>query len=701
MPPTEFDEFCRVNHAFWKHASFPVSAPVGTVLIDLWHDNVHYLLRSLLIGRYVSTLRPMRLVGLLGRPGVVPQSCKGLDIEANKRLARSFGVVDFEECAPPDFDDHHQANELLDRLEPVGELGALTPARLRSSLVELLTEDEFPIGRFAYDTTLRSELLPTIDRIDARLRHWLSDCLALRKFTQRLCEGADDRAGTIFVTGHLDYDPWGLTGEVVRRMGGRILWFRFDHFVPTYLIGNDHGGSLNAAYHRIEADWFEATIWPLQEQLQSGVERFEAANASGLFHQRWTAFRTGELSPPLAREAARCWRRGYGWAEESVVVGVFAHALSDQPLADWQIFQDRRDWLLQTVAFAARHPERCWLIKLHPRDTDYDSTGTAEELIQRFSGLAHIRFVQAPVASGLIEGLCDIGVTIMGAPGLEMVSAGRPVVVAGNGPYAGCGFVHRADNEAHYRHLLLSRPEALCPTSEQVDRARLFRFTERVIGSASSRLLDPPGTEVNGFFWKSVGERIRHHTLADDDLHDVLRAMLGNDLPRSTNPRIGRHCDPDRSRVPQPLNRTLPMLQSEPLQFRFDGSGVPGLLKGFAPPEADGVWGTEDTLVIGFHVHPLAADESVELILSYRTLAARPGWPAQTVSIVSPASCLVREAVLEETGDVCLTLGADDVAQNGEVFLCLVAEHVFSPDQIGLSTDRRRLAVWLQSVAIR
>lgn len=678
--------------------------PAGIILVDLWHNNIQYVMRNLLIAKYIQRARPAKLIGLLGQPGVVVRSCGEIDIALLERLARSYGVTEFHRTRQPSLVDFEGASVLLDQLDPSGDLDALGGAELRSRLVSLTLQDGFPIGRFAYDTTLRSELRPTIDRVDARLRHWTADSLALHRWITELCQGLDRGQPATFVTGHLDYNPWGLVGEVVRRLGGEVFWFRLDYAVPVYRIRSDEVGTLGAGYHRIEADWFNAAIWPYHRELSAGAEAFAAADASGALHQHWTSARTAALPADVAAVAAAAWRRAYDWDEEAVVVGVFAHALSDQPLADEQAYADRYQWLAGTLAFAARHPERRWLVKLHPRDGAYDATGATAELARRFARFEHIRFVGTQVMSGVLAALCDVAVTIFGAPGLEMAAAGRPVIVAGNGPYAGCGFVHRATSRAHYESLLLADPAALRPTGEQTRRARLYAYASRAIGAPASPLLDPPTTAPDDAYWRFAEARLRHHTAVGDDLHEAVRRMIVEEQARSVNPKLARYyaeCGPETpGSTPAPTPTTLPLLGAAPIGFHAGGAGLPGLIKGFAPPEDWGIWMTEDVAVLGVRIAAPDAEGIVRLILAYTCWLAAPDWPTRFISVFSRSACLLARAALDQVGELAVTVPAGDVNDEGDVLLSLKVGRVFSPAEIGLLVDPRPLAIGIKSLAL-
>ena len=684
-----FSSFCEANADLWRGGAPSGEAPI---LVDLCHSVVQYLLRSLTVAKYLQRLQGGRLIGLLGETGVVPTSCGTLDLPFIERLASSYGVAEFWRPPATAAADVTEADELIGGLAEGGDLDLLTPEALRRGLAELRLADGFPIGRLIYETTLRAELRATVDRVDAAVRRHAAGCVGLRRWIAGRVGGAR----TAFVTGHLDYDPWGLVAEEVRRAGGEVFWFRIEHDVPLFRI-TARNGTLNAAYHAVEAGWFAGDVAPLREALRPAAEAFASTFRSGALHQRWTASKTAALPAAAAGSTAAAWRRACGWAPDSTVTGVFAHAHSDQPLADAQVFADRYQWLARTVAFAARHPERNWVVKLHPRDEVYDRTGASEELIRRFGRLPHLRFVRRPTAFGAMEAVCDVAVTIFGAPGLEMAAEGRPVIVAGCGPYAGCGFVHRARDATEYEALLLAEPHALRMSAAQVELARLYVFASRVAGAPSSRLLDAPLTPADDAFWRLAASRTRQHAPAADDLFEAMRRMLGDGAARCLNPVIGRHAEA-AALASEGAGPELPLLGEEPLTFCEDGTALPGLLAGFLAPEGWGSWAAEEVACLGVRL-VLEDGARADLVLRYiATIGPHPGWPGQVVSVFTRSACVADSLPLGLAGEIAFSVGRGDLTASGELVLALRIENICSPAEIGLSPDARRLGVGLESV---
>ncbi len=693
MEGIDFTRFCQLNEAFWLSV-FPVSRQTGggSILIDLWHDVPGYLLRSLLIAKHWQSYLGGRLVGLTGSPGVVYRSCGAFDGEANVQLAKSFGVETFWKSPEPSAGDHAEAGRLL---EPLAGSGI----EFRKRLKALALPDGYPIGRFIYDTTVRGELSATVRGIDEPLLKRAAEVVSLERWIgNQLREEGPVR----LVCGHLDYDPWGLVAEKVRRSGGEVLAFRPEDNVPLCRIVADAAPAetLNEAYFAAEAAWFNAEIWPHHEALAASRKCFQAGSMLRAFYQKWTAHDRPDFPYCVARVVAAEWKRQFNWSDSQPVVVVFAHAYGDQPIAGWQLYDDRFNWLEETLAFAAGHPERNWLIKVHPLDAAYDLSGASRALMNRFGGLPHIRFAGGGHPFNVVQAICDIGVTIMGAPGAQMVAAGKPVITAGDGPYAGCGFVHRPQDIDEYQRLLLADPESLAPTVEQVERAGLYLYACAVCGTPASPLLRPLTTPPTGSFWRAMASQLRSYSPFADDLFQAVRALASRTA--SEGKRV-QHPDfqnffgappgePRTDPPPPPL-----LTAASPLTFEPGGAGCPALVTGFSIPENWGVYEIDPLAFLALRVEP-GDTPQITLLIDYHSRPEMEGWLRVELKI-SANGVAVHEAVLDPiVGALTFTVPRALLLPGDVVVLCFACDNMASPAELGMSEDYRRLGIGLKAI---
>ena len=250
------DRALAVVSEFWRAYDFQIEPNKPPILVDLLHCNAEYLWRNLVVAKLVQHVTGSPLVGLLGEPGIVaPVLGSLLSRTDNARLAGAFGISHFVEIPNEDPGD---GQELATR-SAIAELASsqadgmpLAPTAI-AKLLELRTESGFPIGRNIQDTFMRGELEPTV-LAGHRLVRWARQVLGFFGFAERLIASMRPLA---FVTGHVDYCPWGTLAELLVRRGGHVVWYRMDCRLPIHILHHfDPTATLNGMIRRIERDAF-------------------------------------------------------------------------------------------------------------------------------------------------------------------------------------------------------------------------------------------------------------------------------------------------------------------------------------------------------------------------------------------------------------------------------------------------------------
>ncbi len=135
----------------------------------------------------------------------------------------------------------------------LGAPGSELPIEERAKLARIKLEDGFPIGRIISETFLRSELVATV-RSGSRLQYWADHVLNIDQWFIEIIERFNPVA---FVTGHIDYCPWGHLAERLVRRKKRVVYFRCDTRVPIYLIDDiKDDETLNGRVRRADSDAF-------------------------------------------------------------------------------------------------------------------------------------------------------------------------------------------------------------------------------------------------------------------------------------------------------------------------------------------------------------------------------------------------------------------------------------------------------------
>jgi hypothetical protein len=661
----------------------------GIIIVDLLHSNINYIMRSLLIAAYLGKITGRRLVGLTGRPGVVNRSCGEVDWQVNRSLARAFGVSDFWDIVTADEGCRPQALALLDEVER--GLPEMSDNGFRRALLAARRTDGFPVGRFIYDTVVRAELCATVRPFDPRVVVRATDTVHLelwfRDQLSRFCAKPP-----LFVTGHIDYNPWGVIAELVRQCGGDIFYFTNDTAFSVYRIGEDLRGEpcLQGAIAAVNRIWFSQTVQPLASAWTGEVARFQTLKRLRRFNENWTTRLHADPPPALSALAAGSLKKLRGWESDIPVVFIFAHALADQPVGSDTIYDDRYQWLMATIAFAAAHKERNWIVKIHPSDPSYDLSGAAQSLIARYEHLPHLWFISEPMAMSVMVNLADVATTIVGTPGLQFAASGKAVICAGDGRYSRCGFVHRPTTEADYFALLLSEPALLAPTPEQTELAQLFEYASLVrCAHYSAILTNEFDQQADEAYWAALDRRLRHHLVGRDELFQSLRRMVEDGeqrfAPRDLSPlAIG----PDARHTGDELVLSV----ETPLDFSCDGRGCAGLIAGFHERESWGVWTASSSATLTFFIRAPADWRSATLLVEATRLLD------EDFGIEYQGEALKLKSL--DNASLCeLPLSTPNSDELHAIAITLRCE-LLVPCEIGVGEDKRKLGLALKRISL-
>ena len=691
--PECFNTLSTIKSYWTAVAPCNVESSNGIILVDLFHDNINYTMRSLLISKYLQIVTGRSLIGLLGTPGVVARSCGSSHLDLNRIIATSFGIETIWEVGAPDETDQHEAMLFWDKIE-CDNAGIDSDKALRRTLLASQLADGFPIGRFIYDTSVRAELCGTVRPTDSRLLAWTGDTIHLERwFRSKIASG--DQVAPIFVTGHIDYNPWGLISEHVRRAGGDIFWFTNETSFSVYRISGPicTDRMLAGEIGLIERHWFDRDIWPLRDQFAPAASHFQRLKGLRYFYQSWTSRLRKDLKKEVSVAAALSWKAAMEWKVGVPVVIVFGPALADQPLSSRSIYEDRFSWLKSIVAFAAAHPERNWIVKIHPADLNYDTSGTTEYLRARYSHLRHISFILGEMPMNFLVELGDVATTVNGTPGLQFAAAGKPTICTGDGRYTDCGFVHQPQNEDAYHRLLLSPPGELSLSEEQASRARLFEYASTALYTHYSPILHNemllPHDEV---CWMALGRRFRNHVISHDHLFQSLNRMIKGDERRFSVKDTG--CLPyiaygeDIDYNPAPVLRL-----NMNFDFCYGGTGKDCLVFGFHGCEEWGVWTNGELAILAFGLD-LPKDQSTALIeLMCGT------WAARRARILYEGLTLWQGLV---GGQILLKVPLPSPSEEGIRFvaLAIICENPGCPAEPGISEDSRTLGVPIIRISV-
>ena len=510
---------------FWRTYDCSVWPDRPPILIDIFQCSAEYVWRGLVIAKFLQHITGAPLVGLLGEPGIIGPVIGGDPLRRgqNVRLASAIGVSHFVEIPNEDaLDTEEQAARIaiaeLAHSEPEGTpLSPTAILRLR----EIRTESGFPIGRSVQETFMRAEREPTI-LAGHRLVHWTKRVLGFLGFADQLITSMRP---SVFVTGHVDYCPWGTLAELLVRRGGRVIWYRDECRLPFHILDHiDATATLNGMIRRIERDAFSG----FEHQIDVAGSGILGERIDALAHARSTAVRNGVgrhyrwavADAPVGPPAAAALLQGQNLPNYCL----FTHTFTDQPAADESLFVDYLEWIEETCRHAAATRAYNLIVKVHPLDRAYDRSGAADRLAAEFATAPNIHFTRDYIAPEQLATHCALGVTVRGTPGLVMTASGLPMMLAGRGLYSDTGICLTPRTRAEYFDLLAKGPPFPIDIVTESRRARRYMAFDRHWSAPMTPLVPTFSgrTENDPSLWILIIDGIRAACLETDQ---VLRAL--------------------------------------------------------------------------------------------------------------------------------------------------------------------------------
>jgi hypothetical protein len=472
---------------YWRSYLRDTDISGPPILVDMLHDNLEYVATALATAASIRTATGRPLIGLTGPAGVMgTAAARPFDTEAIEDLARAFCVdhlIDVHAAilATP------KTGDWLDPLRAMATLGE-NGQRFTPEHTDLVTafrdSDGFPVGRFVMDTTLRASLTPHLRYGDEYLK-WVEYLGQARDWAQ----GFFAYPFTIFAVGHSDYCPHGFLAEFGLSRGvSALLWTcreRSAFLVNSLEPGQTLVGACRSANARAFAD---------QKAHEIATEAYPAGESSALARlvaegniivaRAGLMGRLSHLEDRIVDIRAQLFG-----GDPRPIVCLFAHTYSDVPCQDEALYRDHHEWLEATLAVAAESEDFNLLVKVHPLDAHYDSTGLTNSLTEAFADRANIAFCRAPIENEVIARDCALGITVRGTPGFLMPALGLRMVLAGRSVFSDAGMAETPETREQYLDLLRNVAQLPPLSADEIDNAERFLAFHLLTGSPRHALV--------------------------------------------------------------------------------------------------------------------------------------------------------------------------------------------------------------------
>lgn len=162
---------------------------------------------------------------------------------------------------------------------------------------------------------------------------------------------------------------------------------------------------------------------------------------------------------------------------------IFSHLNWENPVtSSRKAYRDYNEWIIETIKTIKDISNIDWLIKIHPAEKMYDTTGGVRKLIKNnFPNLPSNIKVIPPDTNINTYDLYQViagGITCLGTAGLELAAKGKPVILAAEAFYSKKGFTCDGLTSSEYQKFISEIP--LMPaviTADKKERARKFAYS--------------------------------------------------------------------------------------------------------------------------------------------------------------------------------------------------------------------------------
>jgi hypothetical protein len=289
------------------------------------------------------------------------------------------------------------------------------------------------------------------------------------------------------------------------------------YFEPEGVTGNRHRAAHN--WH-----WLEArALTPLEKQkLSHYLAEVQQGVASSM-----------PQPPPLSRREI-CEFLGIN-PNKKLVLLLGQVAIDSVVLLDSPVFPDMADFIRATAELFSRHPDYQLIVRLHPAEAMWQDNLTFKKL-QGWTPPENCSLVHSQQLNTYdLMRESELGLTLCSQAGLEMLSLGKPVVVAGQAFYAGKGFTFDVPNRACYPAVLeAALNSTLSPTQrESVEKLLYYIIFEQLIPFDRETLrVTEAGMEM------IAGHLGLNCAPASIDHSGPLEAWTASQNPKTSDPKI-------------------------------------------------------------------------------------------------------------------------------------------------------------------
>jgi len=321
------------------------------------------------------------------------------------------------------------------------EFASKTPeADIRSCIFEGVH-----VGEHAYAGALRFFArgdLNDVPHAESVLRDYLQAAVLTARMARRVLE---KQAFDVVVLHHGIYVPQGIWGEVCRLLGVRTV-----NWTPSYKKGTfifSHEDTYHRAMISEPVDTWQDLIWDhsKEEMLDSYLHGRRYGKDDWIWFHGTPSF---DLKAAVEE---------HGINPDMPTTGLLTSVVWDASIHYKSMaFPNMVAWLVETVKYFAKRPDRQLVIRVHPAEItgSIPSRQRVKDELQRAFDRLPSNVVLIPpekdISTYSLMGLCDQVLIYNTKAGIEMAAQGVPVLVAGDAWIRGKGFAWEASSKDEY-----------------------------------------------------------------------------------------------------------------------------------------------------------------------------------------------------------------------------------------------------------
>ena len=447
----DYEEFRKETDWIVEALTRGASASRGEVLIHSLHGYVTSLKQEFVFGALL-THAGLRPVFVARRNSI---------LERYHRLVPGGRIVYWDDYfKAPGKEDRDLARELCNGVSTVQELIDLE-------------HDGVAVGRNALSWLMRTSYKGHIEIPEdlAQVAVFIADSLAASRASRRVLE---QESAEVVLMNERGYSPFGEFFDLALMRGRRVVQFVASHRDDANVFKRYETATRTEHPHALsDQTWQEAIAEPLPAD---AADRLLAYWKGRYSSGEWFNFQRLQHGKRLYSPADAVKELGIDPQRKTAVI--FAHIFWDATFFYGQsLYEDYQTWFVESVLLANKNPALNWLVKLHPvnvwrRELDgtqhskYSEIAALEAAGIRLAPHVKLIMPETPMNTWTLFELSDYCVTVRGTVGVEMAALGKPVIVAGTGPYSPRGFTINPLSVKDYENTLAGIQD-IAPLSEE------------------------------------------------------------------------------------------------------------------------------------------------------------------------------------------------------------------------------------------